>query len=314
MNVIKKIIPDMETFASNDYSFERAKTLVQIFYYFQIALSVMNLIKLGAADPGRAGFQPLWPVFWVNSIGYTEARLYLFTSFLITSFIGAIFWRYRIARVISFLGLWQLHALESSFKGQANFFIYPWLYTSFLFMFLPKLKEVTLAIKKQFLLIFWAAQAMVLLMYSMAGAFKIYTGLNQLSAGEVSGFHPSAFAYQIIVHNALWNRQSFFGELLVKNVWIAWPMYLGAIYFELFALYAAVKPELQRLFSFMMIILHTGAILFMGIPFWEHIIINTILLLNSPFAKDDTKFSQVLITLPLFGPFFKVAFRTLNAK
>lgn len=310
MNIFKKIIPDMDKYASNSYSFERAKSLVQIFYYVQIALAVMNMIKLGAADPGRGGFQPLWPVFWTGSIGYTEARLILFTTFLVTSFLGAIFWKFPLGRIVSFIGFWQLHALESSFKGQADFFLYPWLYTSFFFMFLPSLKnQAEHLVKKKFLLIVWGAQALFLLTYTMAGAFKIYTGIIQMVQGQISAFHPYAFPYQIMVQNFVWNRHSYFGDILINNWLISWPMYIGAIYFEFFSFYAAIKTELQRLWGFMMIFLHVGAVLFLGIPFWEHILLLSIIMLYTPFMSDDLVFTDVLKALPLFGPAFKYVFR-----
>jgi len=300
MGKLRKIIPPINKFAKNRYSFERAKTLVQIFYYILLAFALMTIIRLGAVEPGRTGFFPIWPVSWAGSIPYLEIREYIYVAFVVTSFIGSIFWHRRLGRLIFFLGFLQYHALESSF-GTPNFFLFPWLYGSFLFLFLPDPDSRGIAVKQKFLLVFWGFQALFLLTYSMGGAYKLVGAIYQLLIGQISAFHPPAFALQVIRQTTNFATKPPLAGFIVKNTLISWPMYVGAVFVELFAFWAAIRPSLQRFWGFSLIFLHTGAILFMGIPFWEHTVLLSILFLNSPFSNGNITIREFVGELPLLG-------------
>lgn len=292
--------------AKSRVSFERAETIVSIFYFLQLAFSLLGLIKIGGGDPGRTGFLPIWPVSWSGILPYSEVAKTVFLFYLATAFFAAFFWRRRVGKIVAFLGILQVHAWDSSF-GNINHFLYPWLYTSFIFIFLPNTtqsKKLTTEIRQKFMLVFWGAQALFLLTYSLSGIWKFYWGIRQLVEGQMGSFSPYAFSYQVAGKFIRNNKDAFLSRIITENPIPFWPFYLGAIYTEIFALWVAFKPSLHKIWGILLISLHVGNLLFLGIPFFESIVLLSILFLNSPFTKKGTSYKKILGDLPIFGLVF----------
>ncbi|MFI5241151.1 MAG: hypothetical protein ACHQUA_01825 [Microgenomates group bacterium] len=292
--------------AKNPIAIERAKNIVQFFYYLQIPLAFLCLIKLGGGDPGRTGFLPIWPISWLGSIPYSEGLKIIFTFYLASAFISSLFWRYKFGKIIGFLGILQVHALSSSF-GYIDHFFYFWLYTGFIFLFLPDTKtgiKVGIQTAKKFLFVFWGMIALILLTYTLSGIWKGYWGINQFFGGEIGSFSPYAFSTQIANRSIIESKDFYYSDFIINNPLLVWPMYLGAIYIEVFAFWVAFKPNLHRTWGFLLLTLHSGILLVMGIPFFETVLFLSFILLNSPFSKEKISAKEQLSDLLILGNLF----------
>lgn len=293
----------IEESARDKKSFVKAETIVSLFYFIQIAFAFLSLIKIGGGEVGRSGFLPIWPISWVGSLEATTASKVVFLFYLASSFFATLFWRRRIGKIIGFLGILQIHAWDSSF-GYMNHFLYPWLYTSFLFIFLPDThkKGIKLKTRKKFMLVFWGAQALFLLTYTLSGLWKVYWGVRQPIEDQLGSFSAYGFSYQAAAHFLRDNRSFLLTELVINNPIPAWLFYLGGIYTEFFAIWAAFKPNLHKLWGLLLIGLHVGILFVLGIPFFESIVLLSLLFLNSPFSKNP-KVNDIAKDLPIFGYF-----------
>lgn len=311
-NILKKIssifdLSFIDSAAENPIAFEKAKTIVQFFYYSQIPLAFINFLKLGAGDPQRSGFFPIWPMSWVGSLPYPDVARIVFLFYIIAGFVAALFWSRRFAKILVFIAIFQIHALDSSF-GYINHFFYLWLYVSFLFVFLPDTqigKKVSTEVAKKFLFVYWAAQAVILLTYSFSGLWKIFWGIVAVINGQVGSFSVYALSTHIAKTTIMEGRSYYFSNFLINNPIFSWFLFLGTLYIEIFALFAAFKPNLHKAWGVVLISMHVGILLAMGIPFFESVVILCILMLNSPFVKENISFRDILRDLPILNFFYR---------
>ena len=132
----------------------KAMVVVQYFYYAMVFLATLSLMERISLSQDVRLFDTVWPVFWVRSGQYLLSNYLIITLYIVTSLTGALFFRHRIGRLVAFIGILELHALVSSF-GKSVHQLAPWLYTAFLFIFLPDLWDQTNPAtnhKKEFLL------------------------------------------------------------------------------------------------------------------------------------------------------------------
>ncbi|HET7098665.1 MAG TPA: hypothetical protein VFI61_00285 [Patescibacteria group bacterium] len=299
----------IDSAAQNPIAFEKAKTIVQFFYYSQVPLAFINFLKLGAGDPQRSGFFPIWPMSWVGSLPYPEVARIVFLFYLLAGFVATLFWSRRFAKILVFLAIFQIHALDSSF-GYINHFFYLWLYVSFLFMFLPDTpigKKISIEVIKKFLFVYWASQAVILLTYSFSGFWKIYWGIVAIFQGAIGSFSPYALSTHIAKTTIMEGRAYYFSNFMINNPIFSWFFFLGTLYIEFFSLWVAFKPNLHKVWGVVLISMHVGILLAMGIPFFESIVILCILMLNSPFAKEVISLNDILKDLPILNLLYRSA-------
>lgn len=289
--------------AGETWSFIKAETSVRYFYYVLLYLAVINF-QWWDGVANRQNFNALWPIFWAGNFDYAHAIVVVQFVHLTTAFLAAIFYRHRWARLLAFIGISQFHGLESSF-GQPNHQWYLFLYVSLLFVFLPDIwkkgKEVTTEAKKKLLLVFWAAQAVTLLTYSMSGLGKFLGVYYQYAAGQIHGLSPNAFAYQIANWLPKLQVNPLLGSYLIDHSFIGWPFYAGIHFVMFFAVWAAFRPSLQRFWAFSLILFHIGTYITMDISFTPPIILLILLFFNSPFVKPETTAKDTIYDLPVMG-------------
>lgn len=302
--------PGIARTAARVESFWKARNIVQYFYYHLAFLAVLFL-PWWDNFLTRANFSPLWPIAWAGYTTFPAAVNIVRVTFLIGTFAGAFFYRHRLGRIAAFLGIVQFHTLESSF-GQPNHQWYPWLYIALLFLFLPDAwggRGQTREDRKKFLIIFWGAQALFLLTYSMAGLGKFWGALQQFAASQPNAFSPNAFALQIADWSTLMQSRPLLAPFFVAHPLAGWPLYLGALYLQLFAVAAAFRPAIAKLWALGLILFHIGTYLTMDIYFLPPILLLLLLFFDSPFRDPRTAWRNVLFDLPLIGSVIKLSAR-----
>lgn len=282
----------------------QAGRLVPFVYYFMVFIAYTNLEGLNyqIANP-RGTLDPRWPLLWAQNLDHGVVVTAVVLFFVISSVLAAVFYKNRLARIVAFLGMLQFHAYNSSF-GYPNHQYDVWLWVSFIFIFFPSIwtKNVTEETKKKFLLVFWTAQAYILLTYSMSGLGKIADSFGQAMAGEANSFSIDAAALHI--SNVLYMMQetTLLGPLIVNYPILGWAPFVGIIYLEFFSLYAAFRPSLHRWWAVGLILFHLSTYLAMRAVFVAPVALLLVLLLSSPFPGQPWRKS--LTELPMLGFIF----------
>ncbi len=286
--------------------FEKAKALIPFFYYFLFFIAFTRLEGLDyTIAEGAAGFAPRLPLFWAQYVEYGVAVTVVLLGWVCTALFASVFPYIRAARILAFIGLFEYHALVSSF-GSPNHQWDHWLWISFILIFLPTLtREPSLDTRRTFSLVFWGAQAFLLLTYTMAGVGKLIYAVIQFSQGQAHAFSPDAGALYAATQLNLMHETVPLANIIISYPWVAWIPFLLLLELQTFALIAAFRPQLHRLWGFGLILFHLGTFLTMRAVFTAPSGLLLLFLLASPFAPEKQRWSDVLSSIPLFGHLFR---------
>jgi hypothetical protein len=287
-------------FAAQSRAFRQAELLVRLFYAGNLFWAAWRL-----AERGRWGsyetFQPLWPMAWANGLDVNVVAAAVLTANAIAAALAAIVPTSRVTRWMAFVGMLEAGAFENSF-GTIGHGGHAWLWVAFFFALLPTgsrdhFARVRIA-RQRFLQMFWTAQFAMLFFYSMSGWLKLVTVPVQYHRGEVCALAPEALARHMANRILATDSQPLLADLLVDQPSLSWLLYLGALYLEAFAVMAAFRPALHRLWGGGLILLHLGIGLGMEIWFIPPLFLLSLLFINSPFQCDETKLREAFWQLP----------------
>lgn len=293
--------PSLTSFAKRASNMRTAKVLIK-YYYLVVPYAAFLYATNTIAN--RENFDPLWPLVWTQwlSIPYIDVVLFLKVGFIAAGLLGVFFYKKRWVRVLIFLAIWQIHALESSFSF-INHQWYLWLYTSCIFIFLPDIWNRIASIEenRKFLLAIWTAQAIGLLTYTMAGLWKFIFAFHQWSIGEVHGLAVSAFSYQVANWVPRLQAEAVLAPYIIAYPEISWPFYVTLHFIQIFAIWAMVRTSLQKIWGVLLFTFHVATLLTMGISFHPLAILIIVLYLNTPFTPDDMSVRRIIRDLPILG-------------
>ena len=298
----KVVDTSVETIARQRSAFELAYTLVRVYYGATLYLLVERLDWWSQGLALKEIF-PLWPVAWVKLVGIPTAVHVIMTVFLIATLLSTLFPEKRIFRALLFVSLLEFVAFSKAFNN-IGLTWNSWLGVGFFFIFLPdgKREQLQGSITKRqlYLTTFWAAQALVLGFYSLAGFWKVVMGVYQLLKGEVHAFAVDALAYEIA---RIWTYRTppLISLFILNHPLAGWPLYLGHIYLQLFAFVVAFRPSLHRFWGISLIGFHLGSYFTMNIGFTLNILLLALFLVGSPFVDSKNSWRIVLYDLPLIG-------------
>jgi hypothetical protein len=243
----------------------RSEVILQAIYCV-LFWRVLQLAKNWEAYWVWEGFSPVWPVGWLSRVPYHWGIGAIFALAIGASLLVVLRPASRASRVVFFLGFFQLVALANSF-GKMNHPDHLGVWVAALFCFFS----------------FSSVLAATGLFYSMAGMWKVVTWIHG-SAGSVSLLSRGGLAHAVALRYAETGSLPVFGDFVITHpnlstvgVWIA-------TYFQLFALYAAFRPRLHKLWGVALIVFHLGAWLGMGVPFVPTMALLALLWIGSPYA------------------------------
>ncbi len=293
--------PSLTLFAADDAVMEKARTLVSYFYYLAPFGAFLFFTGMWAT---KQNFDPIWPLWWVQQFDLSYEATYNIVrfAFVICTLIGVLAHPYRIGRLLVFFAFWQAHALESSFGGP-NHQWYLWVYVAAFFVFLPNLwhqHDASRDTRRTFLLYVWAAQAIMMLMYTMAGFHKLLGTAMQYLAGEIHGFSMHAFAYQIADWIPKLQREAVLAPFIIAHPEWGWFPYLAIQFIQFFSLWVMVRMSLQKVWAVLLLVFHIGTFMVMGIEFNPLLILVIVMFFHSPFLGDQS-IKRLLYDLPVVG-------------
>ena len=292
------------TLPSRRTAYLAATRVARLYYWVLAAIVVRSLFLASGLKELTDLVAPLWPVQWIDQVGMPAGFYLVASAAAVGAIAAALMPEWRWARLLAFIGFLLLFALENSL-GKINHGMHPWIFTSGFLVFLPNGRWRAVgddrAKRESFLLVFWGAQAAILMFYSMSGLAKAAIGLGQLVYAQVGSFHPMALAHQIAARVGQTNIDPPFADFFLSYPLLGWPLYVGGLYLELFAFVVAFRPRLHRPWGMALIAFHLGIYLTMGVNFWSGAILVAIVLVFSPFRPPSTRWVAVLHDLPLIG-------------
>ena len=312
-NAYARIGATLDSFVKGGVDFEKAKALIPFFYYFLFFIAFSRLEGLNyTIAQGAAGFAPRFPLFWVPYLDYGAVVTVVFLVLVFTALLASVFPYARAARILAFIGFFEYHAFMSSF-GSPNHQLDHWLWISFILIFLPALtREPSQDTRRAFSLVFWGAQAWLLLTYSMAGVSKLVYAVIQFSQGQANAFSPDAGALYAATQLTLMHETVPLANLIISYPWLAWLPFLFILEIQTFALVAVFRPQLHRLWGLGLVLFHLGTFLTMRAVFTAPSALLLLFLLASPFAPEKQKWHDIASSIPLFGRLFQYVTRKIS--
>ena len=292
--------PSLSEMAHDTRIMTAARVLVAYYYYF---LAFLSVLFLTSGFLHKVNFDPFWPLSWSSWLEFDFATTVLIVKlfFLAAAFLSLLFHNTWWSRLLIFIAIWQVHALESSF-GSMNHHWYGWLYTSLIFVFLPNVwRDESWNTSRTFLLSIWFAQASVALLYTLAGIHKLITALEQFSQNEIHGLSIEGFSYLIADWNLKLQEEAMLASFFIQNPLIGGTLFICNIFFQIFSIWIMVRPSLQKVWAGVMLLFYAGVFLTMGISFHPLLILVLALFLHSPFIPEDNSFSRMVRDLPIIG-------------
>ncbi len=283
----------------------RLEGVLRAFYVFPIFWLVTHLHELRPLlDP--QGVDLRWPVAWMAWVGVANAAPWVLGFGFVASSLAAWLPERREVRVAVFLALLQVLALKFSF-GKIHHLMHGWLFATFVFaVFLPNgafdAAAARRSTRQASLLVFSAAQVALAATYSLAGVGKLLGTAYQAALGEVTPLHPAALARHVADRIIQTHADSLLGTFMIEHALLIWPMMLATLYLQLFAVWAAFRPRLHRLWAFGLIGFHVMTKLSMTIDFTPNIALLAFLWAASPTAPTRWAPGPMVVDLPVVGP------------
>lgn len=311
MELYHDAIRRLDTFVKGGIDFERAKSVIPFVYYLLFFIAFTRLEGLDQLIKQSAvGFDPRWPLWWAHAFDLPTVIMIVYLGLTFSALIASFFPHVMAARTFAFLGFLQFHAYMSSFGGPNHQWDH-WLWVLFILIFLPSEKKTRddEGARRRFSLVFWGAQAFVLLTYTMAGILKVFYGVIQLAQGQSNAFSIDAAALHVAHELTQMGQTTLIGPFIVNNPSVAWLPFLAVLYIQLFAFLVAFKPRLHRLWGIGLILFHLGTFLTMRAVFTAPSALLLVLLCASPFVPTKNPAMFQFLSLPVVESIFKFARR-----
>lgn len=286
-------------------SLDAAALLVRVFYICAFC------IPLAARDGwarwlGADRLELHWPVAWIAWTGIRLGVPLVIAAALVAPLAAAALPQHRTTRAAAALALLWFGALWNSLGGGVvSHGLHAWIWVALVFVLLPDgtpdQLRASVGRAHRYRVVFWSAQAAVLLFYSLGGSFKVAGAIFQWANGEVHAFAPDALARHAAFRLLEGSGPVLLGSAVVSHPRWGWPFFMIALYLEVASIVVAFRPALHRAWGLALIAMHLGVFAALAILFQWQILLVGLLLVGSPFAPERGSAIGALRELPLFG-------------
>jgi hypothetical protein len=276
---------------------------VRIFYCYVLYVALRQIPRW-ARWINDSPLDLLWPVAWLEHVPQSHGIRFILWFELIAALAVAFFPSVRVFRVAIFFALLERVAFVNS-EGKIGHDEHLLVLLSLIFVFLRTSAFTLLAARREsmvsLLIVRGAAQAMILLAYSMSGLGKLAGAFLQLLHGEPNIFLPSGLTRQIAERLLETNSVSILGPWFIEHPWVGWPGYLATVYVETFALVALFRPRLRAPFAAWLMLFHLFSVFTLTITFPNNFFLLAIFFLVTGMPRSFPEWHDFLIQLPLLG-------------
>jgi hypothetical protein len=290
-------------FLRQTMAWRQSRNIVRIYYAILTYMAISLLPSWDGMIHAR-GFDPLWPVLWLRDVPQGAGIVAILSLYIAGAVAAAFMPDSRIARFLAWFGLFQFAAFNNSF-GKIGHSLHGWVLTGLVLVFLPGPRSTSRRAARQgYLQIFWLAQAVFMLTYSMAGLGKTVGCIYQFCVGEMTIFNPHSFSYQVAGRLIQTGLESPIGAWLINHYWVGWPFYLSMIYIQFFSFWVVFRPALMRPWALALVLFHIGSFFIFTILFSPSILLIGLFLLAAPQARPWRLGAGFRRSLPLIGSLF----------
>lgn len=293
-----------------------AAWLARFFYLFSAFVIHTNFHYTRFLEKGEPT-DPLWPIALLNLLfgdGWVGRALGMPMTVYVASvsvgWLAAFFPGVWVWRLGVFLYFFFYVALENSYAvlHHAHHF---YVYVSFALVFLPAAAGRRGGMSRQegmrCIQVFWLAQAVLLLAYSLAGFWKLAGYSSRFALLSADGF------IRVLLDHWMTNQPPLFLPLypfLVGHGVFSQFLFLCVVYLQVGAFVAWFRPHLHRPLGMALIVFHVGSEGLVGGQFDSCKILMGLLLVFSPFSPERFSWFGAAQSLPLLGIPFRLYARS----
>lgn len=277
------------------------------FYYLFVLVSIARSQTFGIIT--YMPTDPLWPIGFLMNLtggpGWLLKAILVIISIAGTTaaLLAAISPGSLVLRLCVFLHFLFGAALAFS-SGFINHGFHFSIFIGFALLFLPSAvgrpQRMPRKDAMNCIMVFWFVQTIVLLSYSLAGFWKMWSSGWEL-------LHPDGMVRvllgRVMMDNGPVPPLLPFLALHDRLLQLA---LMGAVYLQFFAIFALFRPHLHRPWGIGLILFHFGSGWLLGIFFEYNIAFLGLFLIFSPFAPTVFSLSGLARSLPLLGIPFRL--------
>lgn len=290
-----------------DKLYEDILTIIKFSYVFFLVLVFNNVFNIQELETAER-INPLWPLVLLKGIPSIYLALWFKVSLLVSFSLLCFKNNNQFLKIFTFINFFLFVAFTNSF-GKINHGLYLPLMYLFCLMFIPNSKKEHY--KEKTILMFATMQFFLLLTYTLTGFWKVFWGVIECFNGQVNLFSPLSMRNVIILQNQL-IEPTLIGAWLIENYYIAWLLYLGAVYIELFSIVVFFRANLHKIWGVLLLFLHAGIALTLNVSMFGAIMCIGLLLILSPYSiKSSLK--ETLLSLPIIN-FVSRLLKTIKSK
>lgn len=290
----KKAFGDNGIFSGDlDLAYINIKSIVRFSYLLFTVIIFLELSNVTVYQNIKM-VEPLWPMFLFQNVSPSILVFVLQSISILILFFIFYLPKKQWLRILFFVFFFMLSALNNSF-GKINHGLHLSIMLAFFLALLPS--EKTNNYKLKSILMFATAQFFLLMAYSLTGFWKLFWGIIELFSKEVSLFSSLTLRNTIIYQSQL-TQPTAVGAWVLEHQNIGYILYLIAVVIELFAILIFFKANLHKFWGLLIISLHIGITLVLGVSSFASVFTVGLLLVFSPFAK-QTSFKNMVLELPV---------------
>ena len=276
-----------------DLAFTKIKHVMRFSYLFFAVIIFMKLQNVTVYQDTKL-IDPVWSMVLFQGLD-PSILVFVFQSIaIIILFLIFFVPKSQVLRIFFFIFFFLILALDSSF-GKISHGYHFSLLLAFFFALIPSEKVNNYKIKS--ILMFASAQFCLLMAYSLTGFWKFSWGVIQLFKGEVSLFSPLSLR-NTLIHQFEVAEPTVIGLWVLEHYTFGYFIYLVAVCIELFALLIFFKANMHKVWGVLILSLHIGLELIVGVGSYAIFYTVCLLLVASPFSK-QTSLKETLLSFPI---------------
>lgn len=275
----------LTSFQSDQRSLVRVHLLLLAFSAYLAATALREMTTFWMFTE-REPVHLMWPLLWAKGLTWEPVGIAIVAAFVVVTVVALVAYRHRPVRVAVFVVL-LLHASMLSSFGKVNHGFHHPLIAAFFLALVPTLPrigdDIQTSVRDRVYRWILAAQAVVLLTYSLSGFWKLREGIEVRVAGRAGLFSTRSLA-ALVSHRAIQTSENPpLADFIVNNATVSSLLYLATVGVELTALVTVVVPRLSAVWALALIGFHLAVFWSMQINFTHSIATLAVLFLLSPF-------------------------------
>ena len=276
-----------------DVAYANIKSIMRFSYLFFAVILFVQLTNVTAYQNTNL-IEPIWAMEVFKGFDASILSLVFSSGAFIALFLIFFIPGNWLLRVLFFIFFFLVNALNNSF-GKISHGLHFSLMLAFVFALIPSNKVSDYKIKG--ILMFASAQFFLLMAYSLTGFWKVFWGVIEFFTKEVSLFSPLTLRNTLIYQFEV-AEPTVLGSWFLEHNSLGYLFYLGAVVIELLSLLVFFKSNMHKVWGVLILSLHIGIELIVGVSSFAIFYTVCIMLVVSPFSK-QTNLKDTLVSFPV---------------